>query len=485
MARFNKAVKNPTRVMNYEGGEAYKPTDKLELILRTMSFLMSGDAYYTKEKDTAKEIQNLVKRISTKDPKFVLNLAAYARKYMYLRTVPMYLLVEYAKAGTRTKGAYKYVPQILRRADEPSEALAYYMESTGSRKIPAMLKKGIGDALNLFDEYQFAKYNREGKVTLKDAVFLCHPKAVSQEQQVLFDKIVKDELKTPETWETYISAHGSTKENWEKIIPKMGYMAILRNLRNFEKVGVASNEVVNFLTNPSAVIKSKQFPYRFLSAYRELSTTKYLDAVNEAMQLSVRNIPKIPGKTFIASDNSGSMHMSTSGKSKVQNIEVAALFSAISLDVCQESKVGVFGQDYADVPLSRKSTILDNMDKIKGKYVGHSTEAWKALEYITNKGEFYDRIFIFSDMQCYTGAFFSSKDMRSYLNKYREKVNPKCRMYSFDIAQYGLLKFPENDPLTCPIAGYSDQIFRFVPLFEGSRETMVKTIESYNPFAEG
>jgi len=496
MAKFNETKKGSTKTVNYEGAEAYKPSDKLELSLRTLSFMMSGDAFYTKEKDTSKAIEALVKRISTKDKEFVLRLAQYARNEMYLRTVPVFLTVEYAKAGTKLKGAYKFIPKILRRADEPAEALAYYFKSSGTRKIPAMLKKGIAESLNQFDEYQFAKYNREGTVKLKDVLFLTHPKPKDDAQQLLFDKITEDKLAVPDTWETVISTKGSTKETWESIIPKMGYMATLRNLRNFVEKGVDLSIPIARLTSEKAVAKSMQFPYRFFSAYKELAyekteymdygtinrtaPTKLLDAVQTAMELSVANVPKIPGTTFIASDNSGSMHSQVSSKSKVCNIDIASLFSAISLYVCDEAKVGVFGQTYANVPLSKKSTILDNMKKIRETDVGHSTNAWLALTHLYQSKEKVDRIFIFSDMQCYnTYGYSRNDDLAAKLVQYRRDINPKCRLYSFDVASYGLLKFPENDPLTCPVAGYSDNIFKFIPLFEEGGEKLVQHIEKY------
>jgi hypothetical protein len=512
MARFNtkasklinisddiKGVRSSTKTINLAGGEAYKPSDKLELTLRTMGFLMSGDAYYAKEKDTSTAISRLVRKISVYDPEFVLKLAVYARNVMHLRTVSMYLLVEYAKTGVRNPGAYNYVPKILKRADEPAEALSYYFQSSGSDKVPNMLKKGIAKTLNNFDEYQFGKYNRKGQVTLKDAVFISHPKPKDKAQQVLYDKIVNGTLDIPFTWETHISKNGASKKTWEEVIPEMGFMATLRNLKNFVKNNVDLTPVIAQLTNPEQVKKSQQFPYRFFSAYKELTKdkngyweatdeeeltvpTKLLDAVNDAMTISVENVPRISGKTFIASDNSGSMHSGKpSAKGAVTNIDVASLFSAISLHVCKEAQVGVFGQTYATVPISKRGSILDNMDKIKKTDVGHSTNAWTALAHLIDKNAIYDRIFLFSDMQCYNSYERDGKgrDLNSYITQYRKEINPNCRLYSFDVASYGLLKFPENDPLTCPIAGYSDSIFQFVPMFEDGRETMVKKIETF------
>jgi 60 kDa SS-A/Ro ribonucleoprotein len=165
MARMNKPKPKTTgRTVNPAGGEAFRPEMKTELMLRTMSFMMAGDAYYSKEKDTTKRIDELVAAISKKDPLYVLKLAAFARNEMYMRSIPIHLLVRYSMLGLAKKGAYEWVPHILKRADEPGECLAEYIDLVGIPEkkthppIPAMLKKGIGLAMNYFDEYQFGKW---------------------------------------------------------------------------------------------------------------------------------------------------------------------------------------------------------------------------------------------------------------------------------------------------------------------------------------
>ena len=122
-------------------------------------------------------------------------------------------------------------------------------------------------------------------------MFLVHPKAKDEKQQALFDKIVQDELAIPYTWETELSALGqikfdsedlkkeAVKLKWEELIfsNKLGYMATLRNLRNILEAGVskeALNKVCGFLSDAKAVANSKQLPFRFLAAYRELKELK-------------------------------------------------------------------------------------------------------------------------------------------------------------------------------------------------------------------
>lgn len=496
MARVNvKEPKTTGRTVNPAGGEAFRPEMKTELMLRTMSFMMAGDAYYTKEKDTTARVDELVEMISRKDPLYVLKLAAFARNEMHMRSIPIHLLVRYSMLGLRKKGAFMWVPYILKRADEPGECLAEYIQLAGIPKnkahppIPAMLKKGIGLTMNRFDEYQLAKYNREGKVTLKDVVFLTHPKplALGQNkinQQVLFDKIVKGELATPNTWEVVISTKGSTKENWEAVIPVMGYMALLRNLRNFLEKKVDMDPVYERLTDPKAVAKSKQFPYRFLSAMKELEShgTKIVEKLNTALKLSVANVPEFKGKTAVFSDNSGSMSSAfASGRSKMSYIEIAGLFSAIALERCDDAYVGVFGQTFAWVKGLSNCNPLSSAERIHRTDVGHSTEGWMAVKALRNEKKFVDRIFIFSDMQLYRTGSKSENDLWFQIRKYRSEINPDCRLYCFDLAGEGLLKVPESDNLTCTVAGWSDKIYTFAAMWEKGENVMVNAIEGYSP----
>ncbi len=128
------------------------------------------------------------------------------------------------------------VEKVVKRPDEITEMLSYYQianERKGTKKlnkVSKQLQKGLAASFNNFDEYQFAKYNRDTEVKLRDALFLVHPKAKDETQQLLFNKIVNNELTVPYTWETELSALGqqkfetelakrnAVKAKWEELI---------------------------------------------------------------------------------------------------------------------------------------------------------------------------------------------------------------------------------------------------------------------------
>jgi len=229
MSKFAKSTKGVNTTTNHEGAIAYKIGDEMELYSLVCTFGLQNK-FYESAKDQMDRLRELIKKVS---PIFVAKLAVYARTQMYLRSIPLVLAVELAKLHQGDDTVSKMVKRIIQRADEITELLSYYIlanNRTGTKKlgkVSAQLKKGIKDIFesDRFNEYHFGKYNRKTDVRFRDALFLTHPKPQSDEQKVLFDKITKDTLETPYTWEVRLSEAGQAstpvttkKAVWEELI---------------------------------------------------------------------------------------------------------------------------------------------------------------------------------------------------------------------------------------------------------------------------
>jgi hypothetical protein len=517
-ANIRRAVQSePTRTTNYEGGVAFTMNDKLRLYTRVASCLVGEPKFY-KEVDeetgriTADNQDDLLLKdlatVARLEPEFILKLAAYARNNLYLRTIPTVMLVEASLIPETKPFVRRYAPFIIKRADELTEAMAYLQAKIGNigskspkGSMPAALKKGLADSFHNFDAYQFGKYNRDGAVKLKDVLKVVHPKPLNDAESALFLSIKDETLASPETWETVISGKGSTKENWESIIPKMPYMATLRNLRNFLEKGVDADSlriVLARLSDPEQVKRSKQFPFRYFSAYREIEnvgspyTTKTLDTLETALDISVANLPRFAGTTFITADNSGSMSAPLSAKGSVRREDVANLLMAISNALCEFPICSIFGDDFKVKNMSQRNGAIANMRTIRNDEVGSSTNAYKAFDYLINNRIKVDRIILFSDMQCYDSSHRAYTLMSSYnygyesniaasFRKYKTTVNPKVYLYSIDLAGYGTSQTPENEPNVMTIAGWTEKILNFIPIFESDKATAVQAIDNYKP----
>lgn len=111
------------------------------------------------------------------------------------------------------------------------------------------------------------------KTFFRDVLRITHPKPKTEEIDILFKKILNGQLKVPYTWEIELSKRGNKKEVWDELISsgKVGYMALLRNLRNIVKCGADLKPVLDQLSDPERVRKSRRLPFIFYSAYHTLS----------------------------------------------------------------------------------------------------------------------------------------------------------------------------------------------------------------------
>ncbi|CAL8278850.1 unnamed protein product [Lota lota] len=86
-------------------------------------------------------------------------------------------------------------------------------------------------------------------------------------------------LEQPETWERLLSQQGNKAATWEQLIDNksLPFMAMLRNLRNMITQGISEahhQQILDRLTNKKAVVQSRQFPLRFLTAYKVVMELK-------------------------------------------------------------------------------------------------------------------------------------------------------------------------------------------------------------------
>lgn len=514
---------------NYEGAGAFDITDAPQrLYTRVATSLVGEDKYYVSGKEHDQQLINDIKAVGESDPLFLLQLAAYARNELKLRSIPMVLLAE---AATYLSGednpVRSYVPEILKRADEPAELLGYWTTRYGNigdaapgKAIPNALKKGIIDALEQFDEYQLEKYNRSGAVSLRDVLRLVHPKPKSEARSILyrylvygdsawtdvgeivlpliaakkkfsklttFDNEAKQLMKAGHlTWEVAISQFGNKKEIWNEL--DLPIFATVRNLRNILQSNAqgAIGKAVSKLANPNVIKNSRMLPFRFFTAARTLYDSNdigdpflvrsVITALNQAQQLSVANVPDIGGRTAVMIDCSGSMEHPISEKSTIWLKEIAALFGAITAVKYPNSILIPFAE-HSQFYVPTNDSIFSITKDILELPLGYATYVRRAFDVLgTTK---VDRIILFSDMQCYNSRFqWGGQDIPTAepLAHYRRDTNPGCYHYSVDLNGYGTAQIPTDDPMTALIAGWSERIYDLIQAFEKDKKSAVEMI---------
>lgn len=467
MARFSTKKKTAPQVKNRAGGSSYKQSTKLELAsLLLTSF--AQDQFYRSADATFKELEQLIGGLD--DKKYVANALLYARNVFGMRSIThagTAFLLNQVKGQDWTKS---FVDQVVRIPKDATEILAFYM-STFGKPLPNALKRGIAQSLTRFSEYQLSKNKGEGNdLSLVDAVNLCHPKYTPA-----LNKLMKGELKQTNTWESQLSAtQGNAKEKegvWKTLLSekKLGYVALLRNLRNIEQQSPKSISLaVEQLTDIEHVQKSLVFPFQFQTALEHVTDRKLIEGLNKAIDISLSNVPKLEGKILIALDDSGSM---TQEKENVSHIpsDTGSLFASV-LYKTNDADLIMFNDRARYETLNPSDTVSTLTQKIRSKFQSAGTD-FEPIFQTANKA--YDRIIILSDMQ----AWVSGRVPAKAFNAYCKKFNCSPKIYSFDLAGYGTMQFPEKN-VFC-LAGFSDKIFDVMKLLDEDKEALVHKIETY------
>lgn len=471
MARFNQTSEG-TKTVNLAGGQSYSQTPELELVSILLTSF-ANDQFYRSANDTFDRLKELVKIC---DKKFVAQAAVYARKQFGMRSITHVVASELAKHISGEKWAKDFYDSIVYRPDDMMEIISYHTSKNG--KLSNSIKKGFAKAFDKFDRYQLAKYRGEGKgYKLIDVVNIVHPIPTEKNAEAI-NALVKDELKSFDTWETELSKAGQISTNeeekaefkkdvWIKLIreKKLGYFALLRNLRNIiEQAPEVINEAIETLTNETIIKKSLVLPFRFTTAFEEIAkltdgkiVRTVLMALNKAVDIAVNNVPKFDGETLVVLDVSGSM----SGKPAT----IGSLFSAVLIKSNNADFV-IFSDNarYVNVnPMDSTITIANSI-----RFASGGTN-FKAIFNVANKK--YDRVVILSDMQGWIGYDTPVAEF----NQYKQRTGANPFIYSFDLNSYGSMQFPETN-VFC-LAGFSEKVFDIMKLMEQDKKALVNEIK--------
>jgi hypothetical protein len=515
MSKFNvtntrSAVSSPVKseavpsVHTHEGGPGYLRDAKSELFLLAVSNMVGENTFYEKAADRDNRYVQLVHTVATTDPQWLSGFLPWLRDTANMRSASLVGALEAAHAmvAAGQPGARQIVAAVLQRADEPGEALAYWTSRYG-RAISKPVKRGVADAVGrLYNEFSLLKYDTASHgFRFADVIDLVHPAPTAPWQGALFahalDRRHDRDIDTfgdltmvaanaqlrsdanvhPErlldtgrlkaagmTWEDVLSLAGSKvdkRQLWEALIPTLGYMAAIRNLRNMDEAGVSdavATQLAARLADPEQVAKSRQLPFRFYSAYLTAPSLRWGHALDRALSAATANIPAFPGRTLVLVDTSASMTWGRlSARSTVSLVQAAALFG-VSL-AARGNDVDLMGfADWAFThPVGKGASVLREVNKFVNRTgeAGHGTRIAMSLR-TTYAG--HDRVIIISDMQTF----------QDYEGTVTDAVPAHIPMYGFNLGGYQAAAMPTGLGTRHEIGGLSDATFKMIPLMESA-----------------
>lgn len=475
MSKFNTT--NTIKTVNKCGAPAYSMDAKSKLVTQVSTSFFNESKFYG---DNSAEMQETIKAVIAKEPQFVSNLAVFARRVFNMRSVSHVLTAYLAHETSGKPYVRRTVEGVTLRGDDLTEIMAFYL-STFGKPIPNSLRRAIADKLVTFDEYTLAKYKGDSKaVKMRDLICLCRPRPQASKQENLFKRCLENRLETPLTWESELSANGNNAETWEKLVDsgKVGYMALLRNLRNIIKANPSNIQAVyDIIQDPDRVRKSKQLPFRFYAAYKavaDIAGSKVFDVLESALESSVENMPKLPGTTVIAVDVSGSMSFPVSEKSEVKCYEIAMLLGLLANRICDNSIFYTFNNSINKEMVSSKCSILE---KVSATNCNGGTNMSLPFQKMINDKVNADRIIVLSD-NMNNNSSWSSKPTQRYADEYRKITGNDIWVHGVDLQGYGAQQF--HGAKTNIIAGWSEKVLDFILLAEQGEDTLIKRISNYH-----
>ena len=385
MAKINVPRKP---IHTHEGAVAQHINSELQLRRSVMACLLWESQFYEDGQSIADRIALTISKVTAEK---VAGIAIEAREKMKLRHVPLLIVREMARLESHKGLVSETLARVIQRPDELTEFLAIYWKD-GKQPLSAQVKRGLAGAFDKFNEYQLAKYNREGSVKLKDVLFLCHAKAKDSDQEVLWKHLIAGELQVPDTWEVALSSGTDKKATWERLLSenKLGGLALLRNLRNMKQANVDEATIFSALDKMKT---DRILPFRFISAAKY--APQWEAQLEPAMLKCLEGKEKLPGKTALVVDGSGSMFGAPiSAKSEIDRFEAAAALSILAREICQNCMIIIFSTNAYLVP-SRRGFALRDVLNSKAERGGTNTQ--NAIMGAAQEG--YDRIIIITDEQ--------------------------------------------------------------------------------------
>lgn len=550
MGKYNlkSEPKKPTEI-NFMGEKAFKLSDKEELVSTVMTTFLT-DAYYEKETEIAKRIISLIDKV---DPLFAAKLAIYARNDGKMRSVTHLISAYIAKLIAGQEWGKRFYNKIIIRPDDMSEILCCYatlnkQDLKDIKKIPNSIKKGFKEALERLDAYQIDKYKMERRaVSLVDLVNLFHPKGMQKNAEA-YRRLINGEslegLYSSKILEKEMSKAGQTatteKEKEEakheaivetlNNVKGMPMMNLLRNLRNI--LLIAPDKVadaVEQLTIEEKVLNSRLLPFRFATAYAEIEKVTYtskepeksiafesdkqkktiseaqfkvlkaslLNAIEDAIQIACKNIPKLEGNVAILIDHSGSVRGDAGGSSRVSAFSkttramIGNLFGSMVAYSQDNVYIGLFGDRLISVPMDRSKKLLDfNQESYAlGAKCGGATEAgiYEFMRNVVQEKTKINNVIVFSDCQIGNGRAFTSwygRGSRELHTGFHElfkefrKINPGCNFIVCNLNQSGGTSVFDRSQRILNIAGWSENIFSLISSNCKGWDAMIKEIEA-------
>lgn len=514
---FKSAVsstKPVTNTVNLAGGKAYSLSDKHALAQFACTGMFGG-TFYADAKSQLDQIKKLVDNV---DPAFIADLAVYSRQSAFMKDMPAYLL---AVLAVRDIDLFKATfPKVMDNGKMIRNFVQIVRSGvTGRKSLGTAPKRMIKEWLETRKDDQIFYDSVGNEPSLSDVVKMVHPRPETKSREALYGYITgrkydaallpgivtefetfKSNLegKVPNVNFQMLTALPLTARNWETIAENAKWQMTRMNLNTFARHGVFKNSILTKditarLRDAKQIAKAKVFPYQLFTAFLHTQGSaevpeSVVNALQDAMEHAIANIPEFDGKIFIGVDISGSMDSAVSGDravvSKISCRQVAALIASAIKRKNENTEVFTFDTEARKVNLNARDSVMTNAKIIAAP--GGGTDCAATVRLLNAEKRTGDVVIIISDNESWVdrqGVSFGGRatGLMGEWAKFKQN-SPKAKLVCIDLQPNGYTQAPDaRDRLN--VGGFSDSVFTVVSEFlkeNGQPDYWVKKISEAN-----
>lgn len=469
---------------------AYNPRHKLAQLA------VSGCLNQTFHASAEAQLDSVLQLVAELDSRYVAKAAVYARQQGHMKDMPALLLA--ALVAQRSV----MVPELFAQVIDSGKMLRTFVQIlrsgvTGRRSLGSQPKRLVQNWLNNASEYQLLQASVGNQPSLADVVKMVHPKPAEPWRAALFAWLLGkpvDVQALPElTRDLLAFRSGATSqvpavpfqllgnetlsaEQWAEQARHMGWQALRMNLNTlarhaaFQVPGCAEH-VAARLSDATQVARARVYPYQLLAAYR-MAGDEVPEVVREALQtaleLSLANVPALPGAVVVCPDVSGSMHSPVTGyrqgaTTAVRCIDVAALVAAAVLRKQPEARVLPFEFAVVKVRLNPRDSVMTNAQKL-ASIGGGGTNCSAPLARLADEKARVDTLILVSDNESWIDArrHGATETLRQW--ERIKQINPQARLVCIDMQPGATTQAPDREDIL-NVGGFSDAVFDVIGQF--------------------
>ncbi|MBB5350441.1 60 kDa SS-A/Ro ribonucleoprotein [Haloferula luteola] len=494
---------------NDAGGVAYELSAKAALARVAMTGCLTTTYYVSAET----QLERVLELAAKVDTDFLAKTALHARQRGFMKDLPALLC---AVLATRDLDRLAEVfPHVI----DNGRMLRTFVQIlrsgvTGRKSLGSAPRRLVREWLERATDRQLLHASVGNDPSLADIVKMVHPRPSTQSREAFYGwligrsydvELLPENIRHFEDWKR--SRRGELPDvpfqmltalelgpcEWSEIAENASWQTVRMNLNTFARHGVFEDRemvkrLARKLANAEAVRRARVFPYQLMVAFLHAGNEvphRLREALQDAMEVALENVPTIRGSVVVCPDVSGSMQCAATGvrkgaTSKVRCVDIAGLVAAAFLRKNRSARVLPFERDVVEVPLNPRDTVLTNAQRLAA-VGGGGTNVSAPLRWLNQRGEAPDLVVFVSDNESWMDARRAGygTGMLAEWQKLKRR-NSQAKLVCIDLVPNTTAQAPDGQDIL-NVGGFSDHVFEVIAAFAASGSEIspwIQAIES-------